>query len=175
MTNPASEGVEAKSEGTDWLDEVFRRNGPCPTCGTLGMLGQIEDRAASEGVEQTARELLSSIHFLRELVRHDEPIESTMVRVGLLRELLDVAEASLSSLPCVDAWQPIETAPTDGSLILLCWPNWEQGVRISRWLKNAQRWTWDGSHDYRVTVGEPVYWQPLPKPPLSTPSKEAGR
>lgn len=34
---------DAKSEY--WLDEVLRRNGPCPTCGTLGMLGSIEDAA----------------------------------------------------------------------------------------------------------------------------------
>jgi hypothetical protein len=74
----------------------------CKRCGAQAFWRKWNTRVSpplpSPGVERPS-EMLSSIHFLRELVRHDEPIESTMIRVGLLRELLDVAEAALSALP----------------------------------------------------------------------------
>lgn len=44
MTNNNTTKAEA-GEVPSWLKEVFRRNGPCPTCGTLGMTGKLEDAA----------------------------------------------------------------------------------------------------------------------------------
>jgi hypothetical protein len=111
-------------------------------------------------LEQRAREMLDNVTGLNLAIVNGE------VRVRRADALAAVVQALASSVPEKDRqWQDIETAPKDGRLILLCWLNWEQGVRVSRWMKTAQRWTWDGSHSYKVTVGEPAYWRPLPTPP----------
>lgn len=63
-------------------------------------------------------------------------------------------------------WQPIETAPKDGTCILICRPyflppmykintcQWEEGV----WLSN-------GCVDDYLTFPDATHWMPLPEPP----------
>ena len=60
------------------------------------------------------------------------------------------------------AWQPIETAPRDGTQILAIWPgNGRHGIV---WFDRA-RWTDDGDH----SLIDFTHWQPLPSPPPITP------
>ena len=72
-------------------------------------------------------------------------------------------------------WQPIETAPKDGTRIII----FEDGcVRISRWYVHymngapnphrAPEWKQDVmyGHDYYGPI-KPTHWMPLPKPPES--------
>ena len=67
-------------------------------------------------------------------------------------------------------WQPIETAPKDGTEVLLFYPEYTQPVKTGRWehvrhfangkLKwESRKWTSDFDE---VT---PSYWMPLPPPP----------
>ncbi len=58
-------------------------------------------------------------------------------------------------------WQPIETAPRDGTW-LLCWePGTE--VDIMRWYAwSTTRGEWQSCEGIRT---EPTHWQPLPAPP----------
>jgi hypothetical protein len=71
-----------------------------------------------------------------------------------------------------DEWQPIETAPTDGTRVLL-WcvhPNaefspdpvaegWAAAV-VGEWIDhNGGGWTWHG------LLGRMTHWRPLPPPP----------
>jgi hypothetical protein len=78
----------------------------------------------------------------------------------------------------VSEWQPIDTAPKDGTYVLVCggvtadedeprghavaqWSNWLNGRR----LKNG-RWMfawYDGG--YYGNYENPTHWQPLPEPP----------
>lgn len=57
-------------------------------------------------------------------------------------------------------WQPIETAPRDGTEVLL----FQEGQRnVARWIQSAVGPVWctpDAHALYR-----PSHWQPLPKPP----------
>jgi len=56
-------------------------------------------------------------------------------------------------------WQPIETAPKDGEILLSGqWLSGTWEVRIGRWL--VHRWPFVGE-------GQPTYWMPLPDPPRS--------
>jgi hypothetical protein len=62
-------------------------------------------------------------------------------------------------------WQPIATAPKDGTRVLLWWAKDARSrIRILRWdsdLYNPEgRWT-DGEYDYDM----PSHWMPLPDPP----------
>lgn len=59
-------------------------------------------------------------------------------------------------------WQPIETAPKDGTWVLL----YHQYARISDWYWDGQKW-----HNDVLDWGDdepslaPTHWQPLPDPP----------
>lgn len=69
-------------------------------------------------------------------------------------------------------WQPIETAPKDGTEILACTEGFPESHRIVHWYSDAGCW-WDhdGLFDY---PDDPwlTHWMPLPEPPpLPEPSK----
>ena len=57
-------------------------------------------------------------------------------------------------------WQPIETAPKDGTQVLLYWPIWSDTPGIGCWLKNE--WVVEGA---LYSVEGPTHWMPLPKAP----------
>jgi len=81
------------------------------------------------------------------------------------------------------AWQPIETAPKDGTAVLLCWAvdadkkmiDWQKEpetagvfVQVASWWEIEDSWI-----VYASLVKEnplhftPTHWMPLPKPPTS--------
>lgn len=65
----------------------------------------------------------------------------------------------------MDNWQPIETAPKDGSRILL-WFDGEPGhVDLLSWTGTS----WSNGDTYEnVFHGEvPTAWMPLPEPPVT--------
>jgi len=54
-------------------------------------------------------------------------------------------------------WQPIETAPRDGSVIITTCGNYPNDILTSRWSVIMKRW------DYGET---PTHWMPLPDAPV---------
>lgn len=67
-------------------------------------------------------------------------------------------------------WRPIESAPRDGTLLLLAVPG---GVTVGRWVRHrayAQCWAWMAEPwpqcDFLFAL-EPTHWAPLPPPPES--------
>ena len=77
------------------------------------------------------------------------------VAVALIRDLLAAPPQ----------WQPIATAPKDGTAVLLCWPFWcPRRPTIGVFgLHGVQQWfapeTLEGDGD------GPTHWMPLPAPP----------
>ena len=70
-------------------------------------------------------------------------------------------------------WQPIETAPKDGTRLLLKFdPPFhdvtEIGVAVGCWTGNSDHWwlscIWASSGAHRP----PTYWAPIPQPPAPT-------
>ena len=72
-------------------------------------------------------------------------------------------------------WQPIETAPRDGTQVLL-WGSYNQSVCVGAWRRGG----WDAMHEgSRVIESEsdfgtdykkcdpPSHWMPLPEPPAA--------
>lgn len=55
-------------------------------------------------------------------------------------------------------WQPIETAPKDGTPILVC----DKGpyAYVAEWFQHSR--TWIGADKM---YWEPTHWMPLPEPP----------
>lgn len=57
-----------------------------------------------------------------------------------------------------EKWQPIETAPKDGTQILAWYPGLRSTPVQTWWLPGANRWH---------LTGNPTHWQPLPPAPRS--------
>ena len=71
-------------------------------------------------------------------------------------------------------WQPIETAPKDGTSILVYPPTWKtKRAAIAKWNPNRYaknpKGYWERDDDMqRVTISRgatPTHWMPLPEPP----------
>ena len=60
----------------------------------------------------------------------------------------------------MNEWQPMETAPKDGTEILLC-SMFVMAVCYWRDDNVMQEWTWGCGNVY----SNPRYWMPLPEPP----------
>lgn len=72
-----------------------------------------------------------------------------------------------AALPTQSPWQPIETAPKDGTQFLAAWGD---RVIVTYWLDNTKTATpWAGWRVPSMTTmrpGEcPTFWQPLPTAP----------
>ena len=89
---------------------------------------------------------------------------------------LTLADAILSLIRAEDGWMPIESAPKDGTRVLLwivpredSWGTVEPSAVIGDWVVWLDRehragmrdgWSWYGSAQC-----EPTHWRPLPSPP----------
>jgi hypothetical protein len=60
-----------------------------------------------------------------------------------------------------ELWQPIETAPKDGTRVL-AWDGWS--VQTLEYWDGNEEWGQVGDSD-RLTVSYPTHWMPLPSPP----------
>lgn len=70
-------------------------------------------------------------------------------------------------------WQPIETAPNDGTHILLWFgpsdaPNAIEGIIQGWWFKSAKQID-DGWETIIGFIGEPTHWMPCPHGPVEGP------
>jgi hypothetical protein len=78
---------------------------------------------------------------------------------------------SLKAAPCspVSGWQPVATAPKDGTRVLLWWSTCREPVR-GRWEINgrSEGWRADGDACIPVNQSDCTDWQPLPLPPVSS-------
>jgi hypothetical protein len=63
-------------------------------------------------------------------------------------------------------WQPIETAPKDGTRILVS--DYQMGVVIAKWCEtcwmNGAGWLVYDDRSDTISVDEPSHWMPLPDP-----------
>ncbi len=72
-------------------------------------------------------------------------------------------------------WQPIDTAPKDGTEVLLFIPNWNNDVKIGNWCDTVEldygkvrrdRKYWYAGHSYGMAPDpKPTHWMPIPKSP----------
>lgn len=74
--------------------------------------------------------------------------------------------AEIERLRVLTTWQPIETAPKDGSLILGVSANPEGCIDIVGWDSKAGGWStgYFDREEYYI-LRDPTHWMPLPKPP----------
>lgn len=61
-------------------------------------------------------------------------------------------------------WQPIETAPRDGTWVLVFHPGHQHG-HVCSWDKIRRSWRLLGGCIFSGAGDEPTHWMPLPGPP----------
>lgn len=103
----------------------------------------------------------------------DEVLEANMTHGGYepartpanLEAMRDVLVRALVAAP-EPTWQPIETAPKDGTeILLLC----GRSKRTGYWARRIERWVIDAV----VSLPKATHWMPLPTAPA--PAEEARR
>ena len=66
-------------------------------------------------------------------------------------------------------WQPIETAPKDGTRILAYWPDTygnNSAVQVETWWGPwGKASTWQSAFEWADGACVPTHWMPLPPPP----------
>jgi hypothetical protein len=71
----------------------------------------------------------------------------------------------------VSEWQPIETAPKDGTPVLCFWRNQyggKDGWAVAEFGEPTDKWAeacWHEQGNTENRFGEPDFWMPLPEPP----------
>lgn len=92
--------------------------------------------------------------------------------VGETRDLIDDLIRERDKLREILEWQPIETAPKDGTPILISSANWRTAWRgyyrsaqtepEDRVVRFGEGWTRDNYADINLIA---THWMPLPEPP----------
>lgn len=63
-------------------------------------------------------------------------------------------------------WQPIETAPKDGTPVLLYEPSEDPTVHVAEWgIGDWHLCDFDPGYDLVQRAVNPTHWMPLPEPP----------
>lgn len=116
--------------------------------------------------EQIARVLFS---FIEDEVSFDEAKAANDAGYSWVSDMARAALAKLSAMP--SGWMPIETAPKDGTPILLAAKGFDGGVGIAAfdtgWSPDGWWMCDDGKRavDLPLRGADPTHWQPLPTPP----------
>ena len=89
--------------------------------------------------------------------------------VGYVREdLYRAAKDELARLREAQAWQPIETAPRDGTQFLALWPHPDHDEKSSE----IRTWYWEerwlNPYESSLYTPPPTHWMPLPEAPKET-------
>jgi thioesterase domain-containing protein len=78
-----------------------------------------------------------------------------------------IADAITEAVQREAAWQPIETAPKDGTVVLLHVTCLSQPFTVTALYKRDDYWEgWVSSYEHE-DVADPSHWQPLPAPPAA--------
>jgi hypothetical protein len=121
-------------------------------------LHEAADRVAKRAM---GHDLPALISIPRKPTDVDAVIAEAAAEITRLRKERDEARAALT-------WQPIETAPKDGTEILVCGPDKNGGLyrAVQRWPENWGLY-WPVTY-MAYAAGEPAHWMPLPPPPEAT-------
>ncbi len=134
-----------------------------PEAYTLECCGKFVQPAPSVAVKAIEAVWKYSLVIESSVRRGDGPEQYAGVTEAL--RLVKEARSALSAqVQDVAGWQPIETAPKDGSDVLLSSPNWHGDVVVGCWSFEGWR---DREDSDKL---EPTHWMPLP----AAPAKQEG-
>ena len=142
-----------------WVQWALTQPNPKPSwLVPYGRLDEPDKEADRQIGEAVARWVLASADLYR---------EAAIARVKLVadEQVKGMSDALRMAEAAAGEWQPIETAPKDGTLIIAYRPKGNKYIRnVSQdyWMiTETGRGVWAKSNSYR----EPTHWHPLPAPP----------
>lgn len=101
---------------------------------------------------------------LREMATHMEGFHPANTAYGVTAAEAQAMARELLSRRESDEWQPIETAPTDGSRVLAWCASWSNALTVQYY---GYRW---GAVEGKFPFNQPTHWRHLPQSPQgSTP------
>lgn len=160
----------AISACTECGGREFPKRSDCDGCTAAVDDAMEEERSAPAAPDQKAllpvTEAMTDLDQVLEIIARweygrDKDREWLRVVAGALAEKI----AALRALAVPDAWQPIETAPRDGTSILAC--HWKNGVRALVYFNRFKEWESVAINNMPTGVGfYPTHWISLPKPPF---------
>lgn len=159
--NDASLSGKARFTSASTVPELL----PCPFCGGGARLGVVD-----QGGEANPD---FGGHFVQ--CENDKCHACMGLRLACGDDARPELVAAWNTRPAADAlatlradeWQPIETAPKDGTWVWAFWPvqATEYQQRATRWLKGATDGPfWIDAEDW-IDWTQPTHWRPLPAPP----------
>jgi hypothetical protein len=91
--------------------------------------------------------------------------KKSLARIEELKQ--EVEKLKKENALAAGSWQPWETAPKDGSIILACWDN--ELIKMVYWYKTEQTWKQlEGMLSKTDHLVAPSYWAPINPPDTPT-------
>jgi len=132
-----------------------------------------DERLTDEKLREALKAYMVPSRSMHAWLNPGDLTEAYAAMRAVLAPLLDQARAE--GRREAGAWQPIETAPKDGTVILAWIPAHEGDkpeVAPVRWQSHVTgRWVHDAS-DWTLEAPMPTHWQPLPAPPVARTPEE---
>lgn len=116
--------------------------------------------------DQSARHAIDgAIEYGRQGINKPPSADHWLMPYWELGRAADIKEIAM-------AWQPIETAPKDGNLMILGWAGSKSlaaNVDLGRWKQaHIAADAWASIHGVFFSY-QPTHWMPLPEPPKEQP------
>lgn len=122
-------------------------------------------KSATSDAERSAAEFKALRHDLQPFAHRT--LGSLRIDMADVRVALAALDAALTSRG-MTGWRPIETAPCDGTEILL-YEGFQPHIGAGYW--NTADAEWRSSCGNSALWKSPTHWMPLPDPPLPTPDQ----
>jgi len=155
-------GSERRASDIRGLDLPATANFPMAS-----VIVQTQDATPDDVVEMAAK----ARHQANEKEGHRMPVWETLspeMRDAKLRIERAVTSAIAPTLRAQGAWQPIETAPKDGTPVHLGFQRMAGFDVVAHWSDGDWSLSGDGRHAERLNGRPPpTHWRPLPAPPAA--------
>jgi hypothetical protein len=157
-----------------WQDawwRVWKASAEHPRAAQSPVVAPQSDRPTKEELQQAIYDKVSRAEDLMQDIPPKNAVARYHEASKTLHEVVEQLFAAPPSTPAVPGWLPIETAPKDGTEVLLYLPApWDE-VRVAHWFAPWSNWQErddpNPSRDEYVGIGSelPTHWQPLPAAP----------
>ncbi len=111
---------------------------------------------------------------------HGSYAQKCEMEADFLQRVIEALTARSEGLEEAEQWKTIESAPKDGTIILLWAPTLYERPVTGSWMINEGVWETEagdvdddgGPATDEDEIGSPEFWRPLPSPPVSQQKRE---
>jgi len=165
---PASQEQAQQPSAQAWANETGLRQIECPSCGDLAVAYDPQQPSGGEVVAYRLRDDEASERYGKDVFVYwsanefrDHPSKPKLLA---LIEPLTIATPKPEPM----TWQPIETAPKDGSDVLVCSTQCVGRFAVASW--DGEEWRDMGDIGWAGMDGggnQPTHWMPIPPAPIT--------